>query len=47
MTFALSDELNDSIISAMENQDEKFLLDAQTEKLITCGKNQINADENN
>ncbi|MCR4743182.1 MAG: GNAT family N-acetyltransferase [Treponema sp.] len=47
MTFALSDELNDSIISAMENQDEKFLLDAQAEQLIKVSQNPLSADDNN
>ncbi len=45
MTFLLTDELIDSIISAMENQEKVFLVDAASNQLVESG-NHTSDDEN-
>lgn len=45
MTFSLTDELTDSIISAMENQEKVFLVDAASNQLVEGG-NHTSDDEN-
>ncbi len=45
MTFSLTDDLTDSIISAMENQEKVFLVDAASNQLVEGG-NHTSDDEN-
>ena len=45
MNFNLTDELSDSIISAMDNQTSTFLVDAAKETLIEQN-NSVKSDDN-
>ena len=46
MTFNLTDELTDSIITAMENQEESFAVNAETGKLVPLeGGESVKVDE--
>lgn len=46
MNFLLTDELNDSIISAMENQEKKFAVDAAKNRLTEVSENFYIDEEN-
>lgn len=47
MTFTLTEELTDSIISAMENQDSVFVVDAAAGQLVNINENHLIIDEDN
>lgn len=47
MTFTLTEELTDSIISAMENQDAVFVVDAAANQLMELNDNHLKIDEEN
>lgn len=46
MTFELTDELESNIHSALENQEKKFLVDAAANKLVECGLQFVDDEEN-
>lgn len=45
MTFTLTDELIDTIISAMENQEKIYIVEAETNQIVEAGSN-VKTDEN-
>lgn len=44
MVFALTEKLEDEILQALENQEQKFLVDAKNSVLVSSDN--ISADEN-